>query len=193
MELLRKNHFFFNSSFFFGENMSPFVRPRDILAQRLTENGDGTGNANANQDYSGGSLTKFFVQPANDQSFELHTFGIIIRTATAFEAGEYGDGAELEEGISLTIEDDTGIIHDFLAGDKIRVNAGWGIILLIDSIISSPNSPALLTGSDAFRATVGDPIRIVGSLNQRIVITLNDNMTTRLTDQEFAVTGQKVV
>lgn len=193
MELLRKNHFFFNSSFFFGENMSSFVRPRDLLAQRFTVNGDGTGNSNANQDYSGGSLTKFFVQPVLGDVYELYTFGMIIKTATAFEAGEYGDGVELLVGVSMTIEDDTGVIHDFLDGGKIKSNGGWGIVLDVDPIIASPNSPASLTGMDVFKITSGDPVRIVGKLKQRIVITLNDNMSTRVTDQEFAVTGQKVV
>lgn len=179
--------------------MQPYIRPMDILDHKCTVDGTPGGDADATGNYSGGGLgeTKFFVEPGPTETFELYSFNLIMTTATAYEAGEYGDGAALATGISLTLEgepgDDDKLLHDLLGGGAITTNAAWGVVLNIDSVIQSPNSPALMTGTDNFVASIGAPVRIVGALNQRFVVTLNDDMTSILTGQQFSVSGQKVI
>lgn len=175
--------------------MQPFIEPKKILDRRLTKTGIPGGDSNANEDYSSGGLdiTKFFSAPLNEETYEIYSFGMTMTTPTAFESGDYGDGLVLANGVKITIEDDVGtVLHDFLGGGTIINNFGWGIILNIDPIIERSNSPAGLTGSDTFIATNGAPIRIVGSRKERFVVTLNDDMTSRLSSQGFAISGQNI-
>ena len=138
---------------------------------------------------------KFFIKPTPSEVFEIYKFGMNFTTASAFEAGSYGDGLILVNGIKIEIQgvpgDDNIVVHDFLGGATIKTNAAWGIVLNVDPIIERTNDPAVMTGDSNFVASFGAPIRIVGQQNQSLVVTLHDDMASRVVAQEFNVSGQK--
>ena len=169
--------------------MSFYIRSKDLLDQKFTVNGDGTGNENANGVYTPGAPGVFYVQPPTDKYYDLFEFEFTFVTASAFEASGYGTGAQLTNGIKLTLEDDSGVIHDLLDG-VITTNAGWGVVIDIDTLLDPGPNPGVLTGKALFVARFGKPIRIFGSKNQRIVMTYQDDMSIRVTDQVSAVSGE---
>ena len=169
--------------------MAFYARPKDLFDQRLTENGDGTGNDNANSNYSPGSPGVFFVQPGEDQVLEIFSFQFTLVCDTEFGATDYGDGASLVNGITVTIEDGSGVIHDMLGGQIITTNAGWQTFIDVNTIIERRLSTAAYTGEAIFLATYGRPIRLFGELGHKFVITYKDDMTSRLTDQIASLAG----
>lgn len=169
--------------------MGFYVRPSNLLDQKLTINGDGTGNDNATGIYSPGSPGLFYAQPESGIYYDLFELEFTFTTSTAFEASGYGNGAALTNGIKLTVDDDTTTIHDILNG-VINTNAGWGVVLDIDTLLEPGNSPGVLTGKTLFVARFGKPIRLTGSLNQRITIAYQDDMSTRVTSQVTSVAGE---
>ena len=169
--------------------MAFYVRPSNLLDQKLTINGDGTGNDNATGVYTPGSPGFFYVQPSNDTYYDLFELEFTFTTTTAFEASGYGNGAALTNGITLTVDDDSGTIHDVLNGTVVT-NAGWGVVLDIDTLLEPGNNPGILTGKTLFVARFGKPIRLFGSLNQRIALTYQDDMSGRVTNQIASVAGE---
>ena len=159
-----------------------------MFDQRLTEVGDGTGNSNANGIYTVGAPGEFFVQPPDGEYYDIFSFRYTFTSAGVFSATGYGDGAILTNGVKVTIENATTIIHDMLGG-VINTNAGWGTFIDIDTIIEKQNDPAALTGEAIFVATYGQPFRLFGSLNQKLVVTYQDDMDARLTNQICSVAG----
>ncbi|MEE9374485.1 MAG: hypothetical protein V3V00_15625 [Saprospiraceae bacterium] len=175
--------------------MQPYIRPMDILGQNCTDDGLPDGDADASGNFA--TPTRFFVLPDTTETFEIYKFGLIFTTTTAFEAGNYGDGTILANGIKVTLEgdsvSDTTLLHDFLGGETVKTNASWEAILNVGTIIERVSSPAALQGDILFTADLGAPVRISGALNQRFVVTLEDDFTSRVVDQRFYVSGQKVV
>ncbi len=169
--------------------MAFYARPEDLFDQRLTQNGDGTGNDNANGNYSPGSPGVFSVNPQPSQVLEIFSFQFTLVCATEFGATDYGDGSSLVNGITVTIEDNSGVIHDMLGGQIITTNAGWQAFIDVDTIIERRLSTAAYTGEAVFLATYGRPIRLFGDLGHKFVITYKDDMTSRLTDQVASVAG----
>lgn len=174
--------------------MAFYIRPQDALDQRLTENGDGTGNDSAIGAYSVGSPGVFYVQPAADLYYDLFELEFTFTTATPFEAGGYGIGVALTNGITITVEGKTEesgsdvVIQDIING-TIKTNAGWGVALDIDTLIETGNSPGVLTGKTLFVARYGKPLRLFGKFDQRLVITYQDDMSSRVTSQITSVSG----
>jgi hypothetical protein len=169
--------------------MSFYIRGKDLLDQKFTVNGDGTGNENANGVYTPGAPGIFYIQPPVDTYYDLFEFEFTFVTSSAFEASGYGNGAQLTNGVKLTIEDDSGVVHDLLNG-VITTNAGWGVLIDIDTLLEPGVNPGVLTGKSLFVARFGKPVRIFGSKNQRIVITYQDDMSSRVTDQVAAISGE---
>jgi hypothetical protein len=169
--------------------MAFYVRPSNLLDQKLTENGDGTGNDSAVGSYTPGAPGLFYAQPPSGTYYDLFELELTFTTATGFEASQYGNGAVLTNGITITVDDDTQTIHDILNG-AITTNAGWGVVLDIDTLIEPGNSSGILTGKTLFVARFGKPIRLIGSLNHRIVVSYQDDMSTRVTAQIVSVAGE---
>ena len=169
--------------------MAFYVRPKDLLDQLMTENGDGTGNASATAAYSPGIPGEFYIQPPLGEYYEIFSFRFTFTTATSFEATGYGDGASLLNGVKIFIDDGTTVVHDMLAGFTIKTNAAWGTFIDVDTIIENNNNPAALTGETIFIANYGQPIRLFGSQNHRFVVKYEDDMTSRVTEQICSIGG----
>ena len=158
------------------------------LIQFLSVNGDGTGAHDAIGDYSGTPLV-LYVQPPDGEIYVLTQFIMHVSDAGKFLQDKYGAlVAALPNGIEIQILDDDGVILDITRGEPVKTNDEYMHISDVD--LQEWGGIA-----DSLRATLtkesfGTEIRLDGSQNQRLVVTLNDSFIG-LIDQHFMIRGYK--
>lgn len=153
------------------------------LSQFLTDVGDGTGNDNANGDYTTPDI--FFIQPASDEIMLVEELVIHVEDGGALAEGSYGGLSALTNGINITVTNEGSISRSLLPG-VIKTN---GELLHIgkDTAIHS-----FTASIDAIIATLcfKKPVLLDGSQNHKIEVLLSDDFTG-LDDHHFIAYGTK--
>lgn len=170
-----------------------FVTYRDILGKFLRDTYP-TGGKDVTGDYSA-TAKKFFVGPPSGQNYEISGLNLNLVTAGDVTSDGYGDGAELTNGISVTLEDSNGtVLLDLLDGIKIKSNADWGRLIDFDTIIDRGVGNAHLPGKGYFPLLFLSPLKLFGTNGDRLVLTFNDNFSGTgsnvMLEHDFSVTGR---
>lgn len=151
----------------------------------LDINGDGSGNENANGNYSVTPET-FYIQPPEGEIYEIHRLVISIEDTNNFQAEEYGDlGSALTNGIQVRLQDDSGTISDYTNGSKVKTNAQWGGLCYDVDVKSWGAGNELLVARITF-VKAGQPILLRGDHNERLEIVLSDNLSGLISHQFMA-------
>jgi hypothetical protein len=154
----------------YGIVPKPLVRYLDTV-------GNGSGVKNAIGDYS---LTPeiFFIQPSSTEIFKITRMLVLIRgKATSFLTDRYGSVPELTNGVTIRTQNDSGTIVDLTDGIPVDTNGSWGTLAYDSEIYDSA------AGADTFLRVrwtfekMGYPLRLDGSNNERLEVTLNDDFT----------------
>lgn len=97
--------------------------PRVVCSLHMTENGDGTGNDNANVD---GSVTPvaFKLTCPSDRIYEVHRAIIFVQDTGTFTAVKYGVLPTLTNGVLLDTYDVSGVAKDQIQ-HSIKSNSEW--------------------------------------------------------------------
>jgi hypothetical protein len=166
-----------------GGGLGPFTQYAD-------EDGDGTGNNNANGDYSGANAEEFFIQPGPDQIILVNRAIIFIEDDGGFRADHYGVlGAALANGIMVQLQTKTGgVITDYTDGFPIKANADWGRLSYDVSFESFGAGTNYVTCRWTFGKT-GLPLLL--QRETKLVFKLNDNFTG-IDQQTFNLQGVRI-
>lgn len=154
-----------------------------LLYRYLDTNGDGTGDKNINGDYSS-VVTPFFIKPPDGYIYRLtHIIGQIA-DGGSIDAGNYGNGIELDQGISVQISNDSEVLVDLTDGVNIMTNNCWGRLgFKIDHAEYGSGSNYL-----TFTSTFCVCPTLSGSKNEKFSIIFNDDFD-RLVSQYFMAIG----
>lgn len=160
----------------------------------LTDDGlmaDGT-NENAAID---GSITpvQFFAGPLKDK-WSIHRMILIIEDNAVITADNYGGLAELTSGITVKVVEGNAVtgqvIVDLLDGSPIKNHVGWAAHTfdMKDQTFGSGNNFVAVrwTFSHGGRPLVLDSFR-----NEKLVVTINDNLST-LVSHQFQIQGHEM-
>lgn len=162
----------------------------DLIQRFLDTNGDGTGDVNANGNYSGAEEI-FYIQPPPGEVFYIYRMMVAIRDSGGIRFEEYGNIATgLTNGVSIRVQDDSGTKLSLTDAVPILNNAAWGYHSYDVSIASAGSGDDFVSVRWTF-ARSGQVIRLDGDLNQRFEVVLNDNLTG-LIEHRFKVNGYKV-
>ena len=162
------------------------IRP---LFQFATINGDGTGEANGNGDYSSepGIL---YIQPQAEEVYGIWRLIIQIWDERNFNADNYGSmSGPLINGVRLQMVDDSGPFADLIGGAAVKANAHWGQVCYDVVPVSYGTGDDFLTVRWDFSLS-GRPLILKGDANERIEITLQDDLTA-LNGHTFMFQGLK--
>lgn len=160
-----------------------------IVHQFLTINGDGTGNNNANGDYSVTPAT-FFIQPASDEIMIIHELYIHLVNSGAFPATVYASlGAALTNGVDILLTNDRSSGLSILP-EKIKTNDDFMHFGLGGFQLVNFSGGIDAIGASFKSSSFGMPITLVGSKSHKIEVILNDNLTG-LVDHHFIAHGYK--
>lgn len=160
------------------------------LIRALDTVGDGTGTTNANGNYAA-TAEEFFIQPPAGQLFTIHHLMVEIVDTASIDAGKYGTGIILTNGIGITIENGA-LLVDLTHNLKIKTTAEW-------AYLAGPNNIQVFNwgaGNDIFIAEIaianhfGKAITLNGDLSEKLIITLNDDFTG-LVNHKFIAHGTK--
>jgi len=105
----------------------PFAGPEltgGYFTRFLTTNGDGTGTVNANLDFSGAPVD-FFIQPAVNETLIINQATVHIADTGPVDAGFYGNGIVLANGIEILLTQGPIVLLDITASFKIFTNGDW--------------------------------------------------------------------
>ena len=153
--------------------------------QFLDVNGDGSGNNNANGDYSSTPEEFYFEAPSR---VNLYRMIISLRDTTGMIAEEYGNlGSALTNGYELKfLNADLTTRVNLTGGIPIQDNAGFGRYCYDAQIISWGPGDEYLNVRWTFSKS-GGPLKL--SAGQRLSITLSDDFTGLL-EHRFMVQGE---
>lgn len=160
----------------------------ELLIMHLTLTGDGTGQINYAQDYSGAPIYPK-VQPPVDKIVELHKMTIYIEDNGAFLAHRFGAAPALVNGIDVQIASNGTVLVDMLPEEKVRTN---GHIIHYATDWSELNgTPRSMVASWNFVQSFGQPFRLVGKNLENIRVELHDDFSA-LDKIEFLVHGHYI-
>lgn len=147
---------------------------------------DSEENSNISGDYS--SVEGVFTCEPEDE-VDVDTLGIKIASETPLKTKDgFGDGALLENSLSLTIEKANGEVKlDLSAGIDVKSNNDLAVYA--GNTILSQTEDLILYGS--YNIRFGKPLKIQGQLGEKIVLRVNDNMGSRVTSLYFYISGSK--
>lgn len=97
------------------------------IYQLLSTNGDGTGTANANGDYSS-TPTSFKISSDEIERVEIWRMLVGIQDTGAFDAAKYGNGVTLTNGIKLRLMDKLDQVIETYTPEPIKSNGGWAFL-----------------------------------------------------------------
>ena len=163
------------------------------LFRFLDTDGDGTGTKEATGNYALAE-EEFYIQPPDGESYFISRLIIEIKDAGSIDAGSYGNGITLTNGIQVQKKDGSGVIVDFTDGEPIITNADWAKFCydVKTSEFGSGNNYVNVrwTFSKATGGLKGG-VFLDGSNNERFTVILNDNFSN-LTGHTFMVQGYKI-
>ena len=170
----------------YGPVPTPLYRYLDTV-------GDGTGTKNAIGNYSA-SEEIFFIQPPANQIFRIVRMIILIGgKASQVKTDHYGSLSALTNGVVVRVQNN-GTVIDLTDGIPIKTNSAWGGLCYDSEIYSSTSNTDTYNRVRWTFERAGYPIRLDGSLNQRLEVVLNDDFThaggtDALTSHYFMVQG----
>ena len=144
------------------------------LLRYLDTNGDGTGTKNANGDYSLAQEI-FFIQPPVNQIFSIRRMLIQIADTGSVDAGSYGNGITLTNGIEARVQDDSGTISDLTDQVPILTNADWARQCYDATNTDFGAGQNYISVRWTF-ANGGKPIVLNGNSNERLEVLLEDDL-----------------
>lgn len=156
------------------------------LNRLLDENGDGTGNEDAADNYSITPAT-FFIQPPDGEVFVIDELSFHITSGTVMGADKYGDLAALTNGIQVNVT------MKNMNGTSLLPNGGmlkrndqflfWGpTALRIVNFTGGKDSLIASYRADSFK----QELILDGAQEHKIEIILNDNFTSLLSHHFIA-------
>lgn len=158
---------------------------KTLLHQILSTNGDGTGTISAIGNYAS-AATEFYIQPAAGVVYRIARMIPHVVDAGSFDAGSYGNGITLTNGVLVQQKHDA-VIDVNLTPLAILTNVDWGRYCF-DIKVSTFGLGNESLGARWTFAKYGQYIRLVGDNNDRFTVILNDDFTD-LVDQTFVVEG----
>jgi hypothetical protein len=148
------------------------------------------GSPDAVLDYSGGGLglTKFFLAPALGEIYRVARLLVFIED-TKIIADQYGNiSGGLAVGVKLTVENSIGgVLNDLMDGETVQTSAGWAKYCFDADLKAWGVGNEFLPVRWTFTKG-GVYLRLVGDDDERLVITVNDDLTG-LDDHEFLAQG----
>lgn len=156
-----------------------------IISQCLDVTGDGTGNNNANGDYSSTAGT-FKIAPSSSEIYRISRMIVYIQDTGSFDAGSYGNNITLTNGIDVEYDYD-GSVVDLLGNYNVKTTGDWAARCHDVNLGSYGVGDEYVSVRWTFLKS-GQYIRLDGSQSQELRIICNDNLTG-LVRHEFLVQG----
>lgn len=152
--------------------------------------GDGSGDKNANGDFSGAPV-EFKIVPAAKEVFSIERMLVHV-SDTSIDTAAYGAtvAGVLTNGIEIKVMRKSEVLLDLTDGVPIKILAHWGRVCY-------DTSPDRVGGDNqfiTFRLTFaksGTPIILSGQHGDYFAVILNDNFT-HLVDHRFHIQGRIV-
>lgn len=145
--------------------------PLETVGNVKDISGDQTGNK------------EFYYQVPDGREADLNCLTIQIKCTSDRIAG-FGSGAALENGLKLEIKDkNDNVLQDLAKGLEIKTNDD--LLLLVDG--DEAEDPKNFHGQHYYRAPYSVPIKL--SNEKKIVLTTDDDFTTRLDSMHFIISG----
>lgn len=141
----------------------------------LDTNGDGSGENNANGDYSSASQV-FSVAPPAGVIFLIYNFIVSVEDVGQMGGSAYGANIALTNGISIRTATGAATDVDLTAGLPIVVNADWGR-LAYEMVQQNFSMGRNFIQTKLSFAELGGPIVLDGDKSQKLEVTLNDDFT----------------
>ena len=142
----------------------------------LDVDGDGTGNTQANGNYS---VTPeiFYIQPAAGEILRISRMIISYTDAGGMTNNEYGNiGAALTNGVIVRKQNNSGTLNLITGTLPVKINSDWGAHCYDFKVLQYGAGNDLALARWTFKES-GAPIRLVGDNNERLEVLLNDNFT----------------
>ena len=156
------------------------------LYRFLDENGNDTGNKNANGDYSGVNNTEFFILCPAGFIYLIHRIIIHITDVGNPDSGKYGNNITLTNGINIEVLDsDDNVLEDLTDGFPVKTNADWGRFSYDVQDISFGSGDSSVGCRWSFDKA-GDPITL--KPGERFAVMLNDDFSG-LVEHTFHIQG----
>lgn len=147
-----------------------------ILSRFLDTVGDGSGVKNANLDFNS-TPDIFFIQPPSGVIYKIHRLIVSVEDTNGYIAAEYGNiGSVLSTGITVRVQDGSGTIVDLTDGEKIKSNADFGKFFFDVDLKTYGAGDEMLVARWTF-TNHGVPLRLDGTTNERLEVTLDDDLT----------------
>ena len=157
-----------------------FCRFKLNFIENLTENGDGTGNRYANQNFSS-NPTKFYYQhQLGSSSVKIEKLIITIEDEGTFDAAKYANNIAIDDGILFEKRDSMdNVLVDFTANTPIVRNVDF------DSLGFNVVYDDLGTGANFLIATFDFKGGLTLKNGEQLVLLLQDNYSKLNTDGHF--------
>ena len=162
------------------------------LSRYLDKTGDGTGDTDMNEDYSGGGGQEFLLAPAATETLVVERLIILIQDA-ALVADQYGGlGSALSNGVSVFLRNGKGEILNLLNGVPVKTNEQWAGVTH-DRVLGTYGSATLqaLSFRWTFGSHFGSPLMLRGALGEKLVVHYEDDLSG-LMSQRIMAGGKKV-
>lgn len=173
-----------------GEHYPTQMLPtRPMISQFLDSLGTGLGVVNIVADFSGAS-TDFWIEPPAGEVWHINRLMAKIQGSGTFRPEWYGPTAALTNGIQI-IHQRNGIENNLTGQLPIR-NAGEFAAYLFDLKLHDFGSgDKFITTRWSFSES-GVILRLDGDTNDKLIVRVNDNLTT-LSGHKFIAQGHKLV
>jgi hypothetical protein len=152
---------------------------RKLISRALDTVGNGTGTKNANGNYSG-AAEEFLIAPDSGEDWVITRMVVSIEDTAGIQADEYGNlGAALTNGIKVEVHNSSGLLYSLTDPSlPVKTNAQWGVYCFDVDMKSWGTAPTddLLLVRWTF-AKSGQPIKLRSREGEKLVVTLNDNLT----------------
>lgn len=157
------------------------------IFRHLTDDGllgDGTNfSANVN-----GSVTAvpFYAGPSGEENWAIHRLLVTIEDNATIAADNYGGISSLTNGMTVKMmrgHPTTGaVLHDLLDGDPIKDHIGWAehCYDVTEHTYGAGNNFVVVRWTFA---RAGRPVILTGHKNDKLVITVNDDLSTLVRHQ----------
>lgn len=165
------------------------MRPENIIAQFADTDGDGGGTINAIGNYSG-TADDFYIEAQAGERIGIARVIVQIEDSGAFDAGTYGNGVALTNGITvLVLDSENSTIIDLTGGEPIKKNSDWGRLCYDVQVLDwgTGNEFCLARWTFSRMSDQGDPLIL--SEGQKLVFRLNDDFSG-LVGHRFFIEGE---
>lgn len=157
-----------------------------IINQFLDTNGDGTGTTNANGNYAV-TPTEFYIQPGAGYYYKIARMIVEIEDTVGMSATDYGNiTSGLTNGVSVQVKRGSTVLRD-LTPDTVKANAQWAAYCYDADLKAWGSGNEVLAVRWTFEKS-GLPAYLNGTENDRLSVTLNDDLTGLVT-HTFLVQG----